>query len=642
MHQWKIIGLMVLSGLLLPTGLAHAWQLVPLNGVRVGPNGVMFRNGNEPYVDVDPIPDVSIASDSGALEVIQSALTPYLSPKPDSQRAGFELPTTYQNARQLQNDISQLIRNYGSSSTSGNNGYFITLSAASLEGYFTSIGTTSFLLQETANQRRTLFACQEKEQSQLILTSPSGYYLAITYGPGRKVHVVECDGDVFFNKRYRDISHLQLGDSQYYESRLQPIMQRFGLGAPVGGYSARARQVLGECLLQSEEEIQDFLTQYGEALMADDYQARQDATAQLKEQLEAQRVSVLTVILNPDQPSELRNLLLSLIKEQDPPLYETLNHSLIPEKMLDNPAFLTWMLREESLDESPDPALVQKLRERLSNLTGDASDTPLETWVEEQFGSIQAESFANVAQPESLPLMDLDGAELKSSLNQLLPITLVDGRLALDRQQWKEPYGDQTLQEHLNAVKQSMKEHHLPDGWLNPTVPNLSQDVYPMLLFQQMELVVPRDPMFQHLASMRQRRRMVGRSPGNVIHHSINTHYLELDMGEGQVTLEKSPFQFSWSILDGKDLSLVEVPGKSFLLTIQGYGDQQRLMIYNDAKKFQFQCIDGTNATNLTAESYGDFCERYPELSEQIAQGMQSSIKLDFPTAKAKTVEDAG
>lgn len=619
--------------LLWPEGMASAQLPAPnMRGIQVLPNG-LFGRQEEDGEAVRAIPNVSITENSGSLEKIATALEPYLKSELEDGNLQFMLPQDYQNARQMQTQICQILRNYGSSSSNGGNGYYVGFATMGLNGSMTSYGQHTVLLQETDAPQRTLFVCQDDDRSRLVLSQPTGYFLSLTLGPGQSIHVVESDGDRFYNKQFRDFGQMQLTDSEYYEQRLYPVMKRFGISAPVDAYSESARQLVGQYFQFPEEKLQAFLAAYGDALTAADYIERKESHEELQKDYQEHREAMVRVVLDNTQPAELRAQLVEIMAAKEPKLNTQISQSLIPANTVSDPAFLAWMLREEEQQETVNTSLVAILRQSLAEKTGDPEDTPALDWIQSQFGSIEVKTFENELDLKQIPMMDLEGVILEPGLSQLISFQLNEsGQLVMDREHWRRPFGDLTLQEHVDEVKKELEARNLPDNWLVPRVGNLQQDMYPLVLFQRMRLEAPVDDnQTRHIHGMRNSRRRVGSSNQNVSQLTSNEHYLELDMGNGPVKIDESPFLLKWEDFNDHQLCIYQKPGE-FCLTVQGLNQNEFLKVLSRGNTFVFQCMQGQTNTNLQCSSYQEFCEEYPQLQRVLLETFHDQLKLELPT----------
>lgn len=630
------------------------------------------QGNKEPSKDEQPpIAGVSIAQELGTLEKIGAA-NEILQFSQEEGTLSSNIPLNYQEANTIRNQIGQAIRNYGGhSSVSGNNQYECHLQSPDLIGMIKRQNEAQLKLIETTGQRRRIEVTEDDTGLRISISSGEDYFLFFHDRRDEGLIVQESDADFMFNGQFTDFNDFCLKNTNYCRQRFFPLLQRFGIRMPATAYDSKIKDLIASLLVSDSASAEKILSEFGTPLLSDIYSERVAAAETLAKRYTSLKPAILQLILDPNQPAELRHRLLEVISSEDEKLEAHLKQIVMPQDLLNNIGFLVWLLKEveeskvsaalstspteqaaNSSDEStrdreqesdreessppatdgssnptnqdglgdpspPAPAVVAAVRIRLAMLTDRSTETSLEEWQKIAFGDedrrVQSEPVALT--PDLFTAVG-GLSEIEGRLGELLQLSEDGNRLSLDRQHWVKTFDGQTPRQHFDAVRTLLEERSLPKQWLTePTTFKLDEDVHGLVLLERIRPDV-REPA---TAVNRQHYGQATGTPTNLSEIRGEHVSIALDMGVSPVSLGESVCRFA---LDEhghqqRSIKIIDRPNGSFSITVRSELTAQyfRLLVSENGRTTVRQFV-GDTTSEVTSDSFSEFKHEHGELLE--------------------------
>ena len=623
-----------------------------------------------------PLPNISIAQNNDVLEKIGAANVSLLTIAREDGILKSGIPLHYQEANNVRNQIGQAIRGYGGhSSVSGNNQYECHLISQDLTGLIQRNESARLMLQEMQGQKRHLEVNDSAAGLKISIANNEDYFLLFHDRREQGLIVQESDGDFMFNGHYADFNDFCLRNSDYCQTRLFPLLRRFGIKFPETAYESSVRQLMTDLLVGDPQEMRVLLSRVEQQIFSSEYQQRQMGLKQLLADYPANRLSLVRLILDEQQPADLRHHLLAALAEQDKALHQTLKNIVLPQDLLNNVPFLVWVLNTEensatagqteppavsATGETEPPAktaatteavaepapsvtqvhpVVAIVRQRLAQLTDQPAETPAAQWLELALGPKEQ---APILTSLSLPVAFFENSDgfqvIAGKCQAFLQLVSDDVVLRTDREHWRAPFHNQTPRENFDETRQFLQSRSLPSQWLvEPTDYKLDEDVYPLVLFERMRPDIKERAANPNHAYYRTQQ---GQNPTNACRIDGETLLLSMDMGESPVKLEPAPFRLQFAEQAGKKrtIQLVDRPGKDFSLTLHSeeLGVYARLQVKANGETSirQFQ---GSQTFQSLAPSFKQFQIDHPTVMEQVVLPTLKLLGADLRQASTAT-----
>lgn len=595
-----------------------------------------------------PLPQVSIAQKEEVFEKIGLANESLIAISREDGVLQSGIPLHYQEANNIRNQIGQAIRGYGGhSSVSGNNQYECHLISPDLTGLIQRNEVARLVLEETQSQKRRLEIEESPVGLRISLANNEDYFLLFHDRRDKGLVVQESDGDFMFNGRFSDFNDFCLRNSDYCQQRLFPLFRRFGIKFPETAYEPAVQTLMTDLLLSDPVVALRLLEPVQNKVSALEYQQRQAGIKQLMAEYPANRVAVVRLILDDQQPADLRHHLLDALASNDKELHKTLKTIVLPQNLLSNIPFLVWMLKanvapasssaeppespESGQDEPPavkvtddvsaDGKRVQDLiRQRLAQLAQKPIETTLDEWMEFGLGRTEETIATSIVEVSPGFFDRTDGFELIADRCQTFLQLFRDGsNLRWDREQWQTAFQGKTPREHFNESREFLKSKSLPTKWLvEPTDYALDQDVHGLVLFEQFRGEIkerPANPNHVYYHNQQNPK------PTNSCRIDGELLLLSMDMGESPVKLFDSPCRLQFVEHAGKKraINVVDRPGQDFSLTLhcEELGVYVRLQVKANGETSirQFQ---GSQTFQASRATYAQFESDYPNVIQQV------------------------
>ena len=265
------------------------------------------------------------------------------------------------------------------------------------------------------------------------------------------------------------------------------------------GTSNRIVDVVVDLLMFDENRVSELKEQWAD-LAADDFQTRSDATKRLKVEFGQQRTELAFVLLHPKKFSlpiraafsetvkaikadDDRDEKLSQAERKAQKLLEndkSAIRTVVEGKLHQQPAVLIRLLGQiETAKWKVDKAvLMTKTIEQLEAVTDQKLGKDIKQWQAWQLEQISADSKKSVSKKgneksktDSTKAKE-DAAQsvatfARTELAQLLVLTIGEnGRLQLDRNQWKQSFSNKPAKQILADIQKQMKESGVPQSWV--------------------------------------------------------------------------------------------------------------------------------------------------------------------------------
>ncbi len=550
---------------------------------------------------VVPLPQVSIAQVEDIFEKIGQANDSMITISREDGVLKSGIPLHYQEANNIRNQIGQAIQGYGGhSSVSGNNHYECHLISPNLTGIIQRNESARLMLQEGQGQKRRLEINDSDAGLRISIANNEDYFLLFHDRREQGLIVQESDGDFMFNGQFSDFNDFCLRNSEYCQQRLFPLFRRFGVKFPETAYESSIRQLILDVMVGDPQDVQQLLSRVHDQVSSPEYQQRQDGFKQLLAEYPANRLPLVRLILDTQQPADVRHHLLEALATHDKDLHQTLKNIVLPQDLLNNVPFLVWILKTEEMpasndpkaagdgpqpeetsqatppqvtppQESPvrDPRFQGVVRQRLAQLTQQSADTPLDQWLEMALGR---EDQARTATSLELPADFFENSEgfgLIAGKCQAFVQLVSDGvALRSDRDHWKASFNHRTPREHFDETREFAKSRSLPIQWLvEPSGYKLDEDVHALVLFERLRPEIkerPANPNYAYYQSQQ------AQNPTNACQIDGESLLLSMDMGPSPVKMDESPCRLQFAEHAGKKraIQIVDRPGQDFSLTL--------------------------------------------------------------------------
>ncbi|MBL8855127.1 MAG: hypothetical protein JNK57_14265 [Planctomycetaceae bacterium] len=550
---------------------------------------------------VAPLPHVSIAQAEEIFEKIGQANDSMITISREDGVLKSGIPLQYQEANNIRNQIGQAIQGYGGhSSVSGNNHYECHLISPNLTGIIQRNESARLMLQELQGQKRRLEVNDSETGLRISIANNEDYFLLFHDRRDQGLIVQESDGDFMFNGQFSDFNDFCLRNSDYCQQRLFPLFRRFGIKFPETAYESSIRQLILDVMVGDPQDVQELLSRVHDQITSPEYQQRQDGFKKLVAEYPSNRVPLVCLILDPEQPADVRHHLLESLATHDKDLHQTLKNIVLPQDLLNNVPFLVWVLKTEEMPSSNDPKVADAVpqpaagsqetsppgttpqvssvrdprfpsivRQRLAQLTQQPADTPLGQWLEMALGrDDQARTTISLEVPVDF-FENSDGFSLISGKCQAFVQLVSDGvTLRSDRDHWKGAFNHRTPREHFDETREFAKSRSLPTQWLvEPSGYKLDEDVHALVLFERLRPEIkerPANPNYAYYQSQQ------AQNPTNACQIDGESLLLSMDMGQSPVKMEESPCRVQFAEHAGKKraIQIVDRPGKDFSLTL--------------------------------------------------------------------------
>ncbi|MBL8890544.1 MAG: hypothetical protein JNL67_11250 [Planctomycetaceae bacterium] len=639
-----------------PTESSRGWVFASL--VRFGLLGLLLLRASTGALHgcqdeqkdkkVAPLPQVSVAQKEDVLEKIGLANESLIAISREDGVLQSGIPHHYQEANNIRNQIGQAVRGYGGhSSVSGNNQYECHLISPELTGLIQRNEVARLVLEETQSQKRRLEIEESPVGLRISLANNEDYFLLFHDRREKGLVVQESDGDFMFNGRFADFNEFCLRNSDYCQQRLFPLFRRFGVKFPETAYEPSVQSLMTDLLLSDPLSATQLLETVQSKVSAAEYQQRQAGIKQLISAYPTNRVPLVRLIMDEQQPADLRHHLLDALAANDKELHQSLKNIVLPQNLLNNVSFLVWMLKAqeplvssptsppESIESGtenstaanvpvgtgPDSQRVRDLiRQRLSHLTQKPIDTALDDWIQFALGPAADQTATSIVEVAPGFFDKKDGFELIAGrCDTFLRLVREGSTMRWDREHWQTSFQGKTPRDHFNESREFLKSKSLPVQWLaEPTDYKLDQDVHGLVLFEQFRGEIkerPANP--NHVYYQNQQNQQ----PTNACRIEGELLLLSMDMGESPVKLSASPCRLQFVEQTGKKraIHVVDRPGQDFAITLhcEELGVYVRLQVKASGETTirQFQ---GSQTFQATCATYAEFETEYPNAIQQV------------------------
>lgn len=603
---------------------------------------------------VTPLAQVSIAQKEEVLEKIGAANDSMITISREEGILKSGIPLHYQEANNIRNQIGQAIQGYGGhSSVSGNNQYECHLISPDLTGIIQRNESARLMLQEMQGQKRRLEVNDGDVGLRISIANNEDYFLLFHDRRDQGLIVQESDGDFMFNGKYTDFNEFCLRNSEYCQQRLFPLFRRFGIKFPETAYETPVRLLMTELLVGDPQEAQQLLSRVQNQVLSPEFQQRQAGFKQLLAEYPANRLPLIRLILDVQQPADVRHHLLDALATHDKELHNTLKNIVLPQDLLNNVPFLVWVLKTEETpsaapaaavadagqengselrpdsaqtDTTPkepppqDPRVSSLVRQRLAQITQQPVDTPLAQWLELTLGRANQELASTSL---ALPAVFFENSEgfsvIAGKCHAFLQLVSDGVVLRSDRDHWRAAFNQRTPREHFEETREFLKSRSLPAQWLvEPTGYKLDEDVHGLVLFERLRPEIkerPANP--NHIYYQNQQ----AQKPTNACQIDGESLMLSMDMGESPVKMDQSPWRLQFAEHAGKKraIQFVDRPGKDFSLTLHSeeLGVYTRLQVKASGETTirQFQ---GSQTFQSLSPTFEKFQTDHPGVVDQV------------------------
>lgn len=251
-----------------------------------------------------------------------------------------------------------------------------------------------------------------------------------------------------------------LRNGEVLQGQVIPLLEQAGIKLPAMALQNELFAVALECL-DYDDTTRQRLQPLLDSLNAANFEERESATQELSSQFSNWRVGIILALLDDKVTGEVRSRLRKVLDEKQTEPSGKTAADFLNQNCWKDPAF--WL---ELLNRTTEPERRTRIASQLQQLTGlDFASDAAKAQAELAQRAVVATEPPKPAEPAQPTPQTLD--KLHEPMADLLPLTIIEGRLALDREHWKQRFGNQKVTEILEKAQTLIRESHLPPRWLN-------------------------------------------------------------------------------------------------------------------------------------------------------------------------------
>ena len=425
------------------------------------------------------------------------------------KRVGVDYSDDWQDYQEVTGNVRRKMQSNGSSSSRGGGGWYTKMQGNG--GVFAIVyGTRTFpnmpLMMESAGGLAILFqqtdapfnelrmaAGPDHQTLKLQLVRPADDFL-FTFEQ-KENGSIQCkllSGTEIVSMSARDYESLVRENWRQINASIAPVLRQCGVEPPVNRYTKIVWTQFLAMLRPTDGVAQGEFETVVAQLDSTRFTDRETATETLKKQYEKWQIFIQKAAVDSQRSIECRSRLSKILAEfssQEQKQGQAVVNTL---DLANDATYLLW-LANRLQDESDWQADRKFVFERLATVTGQSFGDDLAQW-NQHLNS--AKGPAEVARDTSQFVSEIDLTvqkgpidSVRSEIGNLLPLTVVDQKLQLNRSHWNTFFGEKSPQQLMEELSAVLKENHLPADWIRPSgIYNRDTVGFPQILFRSLKL----------------------------------------------------------------------------------------------------------------------------------------------------------
>ncbi len=582
---------------------------------------------------------------TGPIQKISGPISQLVNLRWINGRLETNFPRSYEEGEYPIDDIREEY-GYGYGSQYGAEEFRLSFGDSRLTGYFNrerrgKSGYRSVIaMRELTKPYRSLeISTDEQGGFKATVRSPDQDYL-FRFGqlPTKQFFVQEVSGTNVFSTAGDDFVAFARRHRQFTRDRLLPAMRDFGFGDLMYPYHDKVRLCVLDQFKSLDEQKVDRIAEIAAELHVESFEDREAATGTLHEKFLENEELLVRLIFDSKLPAEsrirARMILFSHAKEEEFEMFNFVHSS----KLLDDADYLEWLL-----DTELEPDVRNQVISRFRQLTQRDISPDQPAWPEwvatHPFHATPND--ARMAAEPANTAVELSSLHSEGELgtanphtSKLIRLRIVDHQLQVDREHWAQPFGNKSVTELTEELRQEFSARNIPKSWFDEGGRTTTrQTSHATILFELMleDLDGSSDDFIDNYDTSRHSDRALAFTTSNVrarlnmlgnarqrSARRLPTRENTEDNGQSAVEIDRRPFHFYIEELAGPQriLSLSDTADR---LSINFFCESQDILIslLQRKERVTLHDIRGFHVKALKAESFSQLVQDNPDYFKQ-------------------------